>query len=109
MHKKIAITSIYSVSSLGSGAAAVWKNYKNKNTLLFNQQIGSQSIPVGTLPDWEKNEILALKNSDSKYKELDNAVLFAIYVSRKAVQKANWSATDVFGINIGSSRGTSII
>ncbi len=109
MHKKIAITSIYSVSSLGSGAAAVWKNYKNKNTLLFNQQIGSQSIPVGTLPDWEKNEILALKNSDSKYKELDNAVLFAIYVSRKAVQKANWSATDVFGINIGSSRGTTAL
>ena len=46
-----------------------------------------------------------LRQSDSKYNSLDNSVLFAMLASRKAIAKAGWSKQDVFGINIGSSRG----
>lgn len=47
----------------------------------------------------------ALKQSDIKYKSLDKTVLYAITASRKAIQNAGWTSNDVFGINIGSSRG----
>jgi 3-oxoacyl-(acyl-carrier-protein) synthase len=46
-----------------------------------------------------------LRQSDSKYKSLDNSVLFAMLASRKAIAKSGWSKNDIFGINIGSSRG----
>ncbi len=39
------------------------------------------------------------------YRELDPSVLMAIHVSRKAVEQAGWGRSD-FGINIGSSRGS---
>ncbi len=52
-----------------------------------------------------KKEIHNLKTSDTKYKSLDDSVLFAIYTSRKAIRQAGWSSSDNFGINIGSSRG----
>lgn len=46
-----------------------------------------------------------LRQSDSKYKNLDDSVLFAMAASRLAVEQAGWNAEDIFGINIGSSRG----
>ena len=49
--------------------------------------------------------IEALKQSDSKYKSLDKTVLYAIAASRQAIEDAGWTSNDVFGINIGSSRG----
>jgi 3-oxoacyl-(acyl-carrier-protein) synthase len=49
-------------------------------------------------------KIEALKQSDSKYKFLDNSVLYAMETSRKALEQAGWTSNDVFGINIGSSR-----
>lgn len=105
MHQKIAITSISSISALGSAPATVWDNYKRQETLLSQQKIGDQLLPVAVLPDYLKNEIITIRNSDSKYKFLDDSVLFAIYVSRKALQMAKWNQNDIFGINIGSSRG----
>ena len=105
MHQKIAITSVSSISALGSTTTAVWNNYKIQKTLLTQQKIGEQNLAVGLLPEYLKDEIKILQNSDSKYKVLDNAVLFAIYVSRNALQKANWNENTIFGINIGSSRG----
>lgn len=55
----------------------------------------------------ESNRLLLekIKDSDNKYKSLDDTVLFSIYCAQKAVTKANWKSTDNFGINIGSSRG----
>jgi 3-oxoacyl-(acyl-carrier-protein) synthase len=50
-------------------------------------------------------KIELLKHSDPKYKFLDKSVLYAMEASRKAVQQAAWTTADVFGINIGSSRG----
>ena len=105
MDKKIAITSIQSLSALGSNSAAVWDNYKNQKTLISNQIIGNQSIVVAAISENDIQAIFALQNSDAKYKALDKSVLYAIYVSREGAKNAKWNSTDVFGINIGSSRG----
>ena len=105
MDKKIAITSIQSLSALGSNSAAVWDNYKNQKTLISNQIIGEQSVVVAAISENDIQAIFALQNSDAKYKALDKSVLYAIYVSREAAKNAKWNSTDVFGINIGSSRG----
>ena len=53
-------------------------------------------------------EVSALRNSDSKYKALDNSVLYAILASRQALKNAGWQDGD-FGINIGSSRGATAL
>jgi len=56
--------------------------------------------------DEDSNAIVdALKQSDIKYKSLDKSVLYAMAASRKAIENAGWTSNDVFGINIGSSRG----
>ena len=56
--------------------------------------------------DAKSKQIVAeIRESDIKYKFLDDSVLFALAASRKAVEQAGWNSDDVFGINIGSSRG----
>ncbi|NNK18484.1 MAG: beta-ketoacyl synthase, partial [Maribacter sp.] len=39
-------------------------------------------------------------------KDLDSSVLYAIFASRMAIEKSGWTANDNFGINMGSSRGS---
>lgn len=65
----------------------------------------NQNHLVATLDEVSKNEIENLRKSDSKYKSLDNSVLFAMFASRNAVANAGWKTGDNFGINLGSSRG----
>ncbi len=60
---------------------------------------------VACLPEHLKHLIDILRASDTKYKKLDDSVLYAIYSARNAVGMAGWKSTDNFGINIGSSRG----
>ena len=60
---------------------------------------------VAQLDDDSNQIVAALKQSDIKYKSLDKSVLYAMAASRKAIQNAGWTSNDVFGINIGSSRG----
>jgi 3-oxoacyl-(acyl-carrier-protein) synthase len=103
--KKIAITSIASISPLGNNPSSIWQNYCNPKTLISREQIGNQLVPVAKISDVLKQEITFLRNSDLKYKSLDNSVLYAIYASRQAIKNANWNFGDDFGINIGSSRG----
>jgi 3-oxoacyl-(acyl-carrier-protein) synthase len=103
--KKIAITSIASISPLGNNPSSIWQNYCTPKTLISREQIGNQLVPVAKISDVLKQEITFLRNSDLKYKSLDNSVLYAIYASRQAIKNANWNFGDDFGINIGSSRG----
>lgn len=60
---------------------------------------------VAKLDDDSNTIVAALQQSDIKYKSLDKSVLYAMAASRKAIENAGWSSNDVFGINIGSSRG----
>lgn len=101
MKKPIAITGIHSISPLGATLEESWASYQN-NTHCFSKK---EEILVAELPKVIKDDIDKLRQSDTKYKALDNTTLFAIYSSRKAMEQANWKPTDNFGINIGSSRG----
>ena len=104
MKTPIAITSIASFSALGKNSEAVWKAYLNPKSHIVEKTIGETSALVAPISDALANEVQALRNSDIKYKSLDNSVLYAILASRTAIEKADWNNA-VFGINIGSSRG----
>ncbi|MEH6534833.1 MAG: beta-ketoacyl synthase N-terminal-like domain-containing protein [Psychroserpens sp.] len=101
MHQPISITAISSISPLGSNPKDIWKSYKNDHHFFTEKH----SALVAELSSELKKEIDSLRQSNSKYKGLDNSVLYAIYASRQAIKTAKWDASDNFGINIGSSRG----
>lgn len=102
MPKTISITAFASISPLGNSPETIWNNYLN-DAHFFTQN--NQNHLVATIDQVSKNEIENLRKSDSKYKSLDNSVLFAMHASRKAVANAGWKTGDDFGINLGSSRG----
>lgn len=101
LNPSISITAIASISPLGSLSETIWVNYQNP-THLFSER---DRVLVAVLPEDIKAEIETLRRSNPKYKSLDKSVLYAIYTSRMAMQDANWSLNENFGINIGSSRG----
>ena len=105
MQKPISITAISSISPLGKSLENAWKKYQNNDHHISEKQFERQTALVSQISEESKQEIETIKASDSKYKSLDNSVLFAIYASRHAIKNANWNASDNFGINIGSSRG----
>lgn len=105
MNTKISITAFSSISPLGNNAETVWKKYLNEEHCFSKQFLDQQETSVAALDSESKQIIAELRESDSKYKFLDDSVLFALEASRKAVEKAGWNSEDVFGINIGSSRG----
>jgi 3-oxoacyl-(acyl-carrier-protein) synthase len=103
--KPIAITAISSFSSLGNQPEFIWKEYLKPVSMVTQKQIGGQEIPVAAVSEELQKIVSQLKLSDSKYKALDNSVLYGILASREAVKNAAWTSSDIFGINIGSSRG----
>ncbi len=105
----IYITAMASISPLGTSMDEVWKNYKSDAHFLQKKNIGGYNNWVACLPKELKKEIKELKNSDSKYKKLDDTVLFAIYTSRKVLVQAGWTSKDNFGVNFGSSRGATAL
>lgn len=101
----ISITSIASISPLGNDSKAIWENYLNENHCFTEHDLDNKKTYVATIDANSKQAVEALRESDSKYKSLDKSVLYAMAASRKAIQDAGWTSEDVFGINIGSSRG----
>lgn len=101
----VSIKSIASFSPLGNNPELVWQNYLSGKMLIQNRQVGNGVVPIAALNEGLKQQVTALRNSDPKYRQLDDSVLFAILASRAAVQAVGWKAGDDFGINIGSSRG----
>jgi 3-oxoacyl-(acyl-carrier-protein) synthase len=105
LNKKIAITAIASFSPLGNQPELIWEEYLKDTTAIVTKKIGGQSVPIAKIPDELKAIVEQLKQAEIKYKALDNSVFFAIIAARQAIQNAEWTSKDVFGINIGSSRG----
>jgi 3-oxoacyl-(acyl-carrier-protein) synthase len=105
LQKPISIIAIQSLSAIGHSPKESWLSYTNKQHY-FTEENGSL---VARLSKESQAEIKKLRISDDKYKSLDDSVLFAIYCSRKAIKEAEWSASDNFGINIGSSRGATAL
>lgn len=90
---------------MGNDPKTIWKKYQNKNHCFTSHFLDQKSTLVAKLNDDSNDIVEDLKQSDVKYKSLDKTVLYAMAASRIAVQNAGWTSNDVFGINIGSSRG----
>lgn len=105
MSQTISITAIASISSLGNSSETIWQNYLSENPCFSTQFLDHQNTAVAALDADSLAEVQTLKESDIKYKSLDQSVLFAMVASRKAIEKAGWKEETEFGINIGSSRG----
>ena len=101
MKEPISITSFASVSALGSKPEQIWENYLNTKHFLTLRE----NVWTGSLNQQDKLAISEIRSSDNKYKNLDDSVIYTLYVARKAIEKTNWNSEDNFGINIGSSRG----
>jgi len=105
LSQTISITAIASISSLGNSSETIWQNYLSENPCFSTQFLDHQNTAVAALDADSLAEVQTLKESDIKYKSLDQSVLFAMVASRKAIEKAGWKEETEFGINIGSSRG----
>ena len=101
----VSITAIASFSPLGVDPEGVWQQYLNTNSLIKSNVIGAKNVPSAALSGALLQEVEALKNSNPNYKSLDKSVLYAMLASRRAVERAGWGKDDIFGVNIGSSRG----
>jgi len=109
LQKPISITAISSLSALGSDQNTIWENYKKDGHFITEKTFKNFEVLVAQISEDDQLEIEKLKQSDSKYKNLDSSVLYALYVARKAVKKAHWKSEDNFGINMGSSRGATTL
>lgn len=105
MQQPISITAIASVSPLGNSADQIWENYLKPNHHFTEFDFDGQTALAAFLHNDSRQMIAQLRQSDPKYKTLDDSVLFAMAASRQAVQNAGWDASASFGINLGSSRG----
>lgn len=105
----VSITSLASFSPLGNNPQTVWENYLKKDSLIHAKDVGGEQVPVAALDDHMAREAVFLAESDLKYRNLDNSVLYAILASRKAIDAAGWEQGGNFGINIGSSRGATTL
>ncbi|OWP84718.1 beta-ketoacyl synthase [Flavobacterium davisii] len=105
MKQKIAITSVASMSALGNRPEQIWNHYLSDSTCITLENFNNQKEYVAKLPADCNLELDVLRQSDSKYKALDQTVLMAVLTSRDAIKQAGWTEKDDFGINIGSSRG----
>lgn len=105
MSTPVSILSIASFSPLGTSPEVVWENYCNTNTLIRDFKSADKTVPAVALTALQAKLVEDLKTEDAKYASLDNSVLYSMLASRMAVAQAGWTEGDVFGINVGSSRG----
>jgi 3-oxoacyl-(acyl-carrier-protein) synthase len=109
LSQTISITAIASISPLGNDPKVIWQNYLNEKHCFVKEIIDNAATFIAALDVDAVDKIELLKESDTKYKFLDKSVLYAMEASRKALKQAGWSTNDVFGINIGSSRGATAL
>lgn len=105
MATPVSIISLGSFSPLGNTPVSVWEHYLSGKSIIRPTVIGGKAVQAASLSSVLMHEVEDLKASNPNYKHLDKSVLFALLASRNAVQKAGWGEDDIFGVNIGSSRG----
>lgn len=105
MKTPVYINSISSVSPLGKTSEEIWENYKNQKHFIKKYNFNGTEAFAAFLPKNLKEEINELRSSSPHFKNLDESVLFSVFVAREAVKKAGWGKGKHIGVNIGSSRG----
>ena len=104
MKNPVSITSIGSISPLGKTSEEVWKNYISNDHFFQLKRTGDEVSWVGSLSVELQKDVEKLRSENSKYRYLDNSVLYAILAARSALKNSEIPYKDT-GINIGSSRG----
>ena len=105
MQQPISITSIASISPLGIDPHEVWAQYQKDSHCISIVNFNGKPTPQAQLSEVAKQELIALRNENEHYVNLDDSVLLGIYAARNAIKIAGWKQPGDFGINIGSSRG----
>ena len=105
MNTPLYITSLSTVSPLGSSPEEVWKNYLNSKHFITKNYFGKEEAFAAFLPKEVQEEIKEIADSENALKNVDPTALYSIYTARKAVDLAQWKKGENIGINIGSSRG----
>lgn len=104
MKNPISISSIGTISPLGKTSEEIWKNYLSDDHFFHFRGAGRDASWMGNLPEAIQKDVAQLRNENSKYRHLDESVLYAILAGRDAVKDLSLSNNNA-GINIGSSRG----
>ncbi|WP_339625525.1 beta-ketoacyl synthase N-terminal-like domain-containing protein [uncultured Maribacter sp.] len=105
LKEKISITAIASLSPLGSTLEETWQSYQNNEHYFSLIQKNGEKSWVSPLSKSGSVLVEKLRVSDTKYRKLDESVLYAMVASRLAVRDSGWKSDSEFGINLGSSRG----
>ena len=105
MKTPVYINSIASVSPLGKTSEEIWENYKNQVHFIKKHNFSGTEAFAAFLQKDLREEINELRISSPHFKNLDESVLFSVFVAREAVKKAGWGKGENIGVNIGSSRG----
>lgn len=108
LKQPVFITSIASISALGTSAAEIWENYLHENSLFQKMETNETAYWVSQFSPKEHQLLQDIIVSDTKYKHLDKSVIMAILVARKCVEQSRFSHNN-FGINFGSSRGATTL
>ena len=90
---------------MGETSEAIWNSYKTPKHYISEHDFSGTEALAAFLPSEIIDKLIALRNSEARFKDLDNSVLYAVYVSRLAMRQAGWEKGTAIGINIGSSRG----
>jgi 3-oxoacyl-(acyl-carrier-protein) synthase len=101
----ISLVALESLSALGRGEDEVWASYLSPRHFLEERAFNREKVFAGSISGQAREEVEALRNSQTQFRKLDDTVLFALLVARRAVKTARWDGGVSFGINIGSSRG----
>lgn len=105
MQEQVIISGMGSVSSMGSNAAEVWKNYSAQTTRITSCCFNNCDTEVGKLHTEDDKLIKEIRKENLHFRRLDKTVLLSIFAARQAVKQANWKAEDNMSVNLGSSRG----
>jgi 3-oxoacyl-[acyl-carrier-protein] synthase II len=100
LSQPISISTIASVSALGSSTEKVWQHYRD-GVPLFSEIDGNIVSKVAAEIE---TELETLRQLNDRYKNLDRSVLLAILAAKRCANTFEFQQKKV-GINIGSSRG----
>lgn len=101
----VSITAFASISPLGVTQNEIWEAYGSDRHCFKKKRFSEEETWVASLSDAAHQEMDEFRNSEAKYRHLDDSVIFALHAARRAIKNAGWSTGSFFGINIGSSRG----
>jgi 3-oxoacyl-[acyl-carrier-protein] synthase II len=99
------INSVASISPLGVSHEEIWRNYKTDRHFIEKHNFSDTEAFAAFLPSKLKEVLEELRDSETRFKGLDDSVLYAIFSARQAFDRAGWGTKENVGINIGSSRG----